>query len=98
MSRRIVIRPLAKADLFEARDWYDRQRLGLGDDFRAAIDNLLGLVSEYPLAYPKVYREIRRAVARRFPYLVYYTVTPDSIIVMACLHGRRDPALFKSRL
>jgi plasmid stabilization system protein ParE len=98
VSRRIIVRPLAKADLWEAQDWYDRQRPGLGDDFRAAIDSLLQRVSEFPLAYPRVYRGIRRAGARRFPYLVYYAVTSDAVVVLACLHSSRDPALFKSRL
>lgn len=73
-------------------------RPGLGDDFRAAIDGLLRRVSEFPLAFPQVHRGIRRAGVRRFPYLVYYSVTPDAVIVVACLHSRRDPALLKSRL
>ena len=98
MSRRIIVRPPAKDDLRETQDWYEAQRPGLGADFRTAVDGLLRRVSEFPLAFPQVHRGIRRAGVRRFPYLVYYSVTPDTVILVACLHSRRDPALLKSRL
>jgi hypothetical protein len=36
----LVVRPEAQADLLEARDWYDRQRNGLGQQFVDAVDEL----------------------------------------------------------
>jgi len=34
---RVSIRPEAKADLVRARDWYEAQCAGLGDEFLAAV-------------------------------------------------------------
>jgi hypothetical protein len=37
MSLPVVIRPEAEQDLLSARDWYDQQRFGLGDEFTAEV-------------------------------------------------------------
>jgi plasmid stabilization system protein ParE len=34
---------------------------------------------------------------RRFPYGIYYRLYPDSIVIVACMHGRRDPKRWQSR-
>jgi hypothetical protein len=86
VSRRLIVRPLAEQDLLEAQEWYDEQRPGLGGDL------------ERPLLYPAVYRNARRAVARRFPYLLYFSVSDDTVIVLACLHSKRDSVLLRSRI
>jgi hypothetical protein len=72
VSRRLTVRPLAEQDLLEAQEWYDEQRPGLGGDFRSTIDGLLRRILERPLLYPAVYRNARRAVVRRFLYLLYF--------------------------
>jgi len=64
----VVWRPAAAADVEEAFVWYERQSSGLGDEFLAAVQSTLDAVREYPLRYPVIYREARRALIRRFPY------------------------------
>jgi|GEM_PF-2741884 len=39
MSLPVVLRPEAQDDLLAARDWYERQRAGLGDILVSAFDN-----------------------------------------------------------
>lgn len=98
MKRRVIVRKLAEQDLLEAQEWYEEKQSGLGGEFLSAIDRLLGRISRHPLAYPLVYRETRRAVVRRFPFLLYFRVASDTVIVLACLHSGRSPAVAKSRL
>lgn len=98
MSLRLVVRPLAEQDLVETHRWYEEQRPGLGDEFRHAVERLMGRLLERPQLFPEVYRGVRRAVMRRFPYLLYYVVTSDAVVLLACLHGKRDPALLRSRI
>lgn len=93
----VIVRPLAELDLDSAQRWYEHQRAGLGDEFRDAVDQLLIRLSETPLIYPVVHRRIHRAVLQRFPYLVYFTVTGNSVSVLACLHGGRGPRLARTR-
>ena len=97
MTPRLVFRPEAEAELFDARAWYERERVGLGAIFAAAIESTLTAILQNPLAYPRVKGDIRRAVVRRFPYAVYFNPTPDEIIVLAVMHGRRNPRRWRSR-
>lgn len=98
MSLPLVVRPLAEQDLIDAQKWYEEQRPGLGNDFRIATGSLISRILERPHLYPEVYRNVRRAVMRRFPYLLYYILTNDEVVVIGCLHSKRNPALLRSRV
>lgn len=98
MSRRLLVRPLAERDLREAQEWYDEQRPGLGEEFRAAVDLQFGRILERPRMYPVIYRDVRRAIVRRFPHLVYFGMSGDDVVVLACLHSSRDQRLLRYRL
>ena len=77
--------------------WHQRQRAGLGEGFLEAVDTILGDIATHPKAYPVIHRETRRALLRRFPYAVFYRVYGEMMIVIACMHGRRNPIRWKSR-
>lgn len=38
MSHPLVFHPDVQDEVGEAHDWYERQRIGLGDDFLRALD------------------------------------------------------------
>jgi plasmid stabilization system protein ParE len=79
-------------------DWYENQQSGLGAEFRDAVDDLFGRIRDNPLASPERYRGNRRALVRRFPYVVWYRLHEGDAIVLACIHGRRDPRLARTRV
>lgn len=97
MTRRVLFRPQAEAELLEARAWYDGRREGLGAVFAAAVESTIDRISENPLAYSRIRGDTRRAVLRRFPYAVYFRVLADEIVVVAVMHGRRHPLRWQSR-
>ncbi len=41
---------------------------------------------------------IRRAIIKKFPYIVYYSVEKDHIVVFAVLHQSKDPQILQKRL
>lgn len=86
----LVVRPAA-ADLEHAFLWYEQQRTGLGHEFLAAAKVAFEKILSNPAGYPVVHRSTQRALVRRFPYGVYFRVYPEAIVVVACMHGRRDP-------
>jgi toxin ParE1/3/4 len=88
----------ALADLGNAREWYERQRRGLGDEFVLSVGAAVDAVIEYPVAYPVVRRGTRRVLIERFPYGLYYRVHGGTVIVVALLHVARDPAEQRFRL
>ena len=97
MTRRLVFRPEAEAELLEARAWYEAERAGLGAIFAAAIETTVTAILQNPLAYPRVKSDTRRAPVRRFPYAVYFRALNDEILVLAVMHGRRNPRRWRSR-
>jgi len=40
---------------------------------------------------------IRRALLRRFPYVVYFAIEADIVVVVAVLPASRDPAEWQRR-
>jgi plasmid stabilization system protein ParE len=93
----VLVRPAAAADLQDALDWYEKQSPGLGSAFREAIRDKLRDIADNPMRYQVVHRDTRRALLRRFPYALYYRVYPGIVVVVACMHGRRNPRRWKAR-
>jgi plasmid stabilization system protein ParE len=52
---------------------------------------------ERPLQFPVVWRELRRALLHTFPYAVYFREDKGGVTVLAVLHQRRDPKIWRGR-
>jgi len=93
-----MIEPEAEKDLRDAQDWYERQRLGLGDDLLLCFEAVLEAVGERPRSFPIVGRRARRALMRRFPFSVLFVELADVIAVIGVFHTSRDPRQWRRRL
>jgi plasmid stabilization system protein ParE len=87
----------AEADVGDALAWYRERGHELGDQFEQILDQCLDSIQRNPLAFAKVHGDIRRALLRRFPYCVFYIIAGSEIVVLACLHGHRDPKIWQGR-
>ena len=95
---RLVTRLAAEFDIQDAYDWYESQRPGLGEEFLAALTSTRDRILEFPEGYPVLHRATRRALLpRRFPYGLYYRIERDTVIIVACMHARRDPREWQRR-
>lgn len=97
MKRKLIVRPDAADDIDEAHDYYERKRYGLGEDFVACIEAMLEQIAARPLSFTATYRDIRRAVVRRFPYGIFFRILDDVIYVVGVFHGRRSPRQIRRR-
>jgi plasmid stabilization system protein ParE len=93
----IIFRTAAAADVEDAYLWYETQRVGLGSEFIAAVRASVQSIAANPEINAVLYRNTRRGLLKRFPYALYYRIYPDLIVVVACMHGRRDPLRWRSR-
>ncbi|MGH8554810.1 MAG: type II toxin-antitoxin system RelE/ParE family toxin [Gammaproteobacteria bacterium] len=93
----VIFRPAAAADVEDAFHWYEAQRPGLGSDFIASVRAGLQAILANPEINAVMHRNARRALLKRFPYTLYYRIYPKSIVVVACMHGRRDPLRWQPR-
>jgi plasmid stabilization system protein ParE len=93
----VVFTQAARAELIDAQDWYENEASGLGRRFRATIDALIERMSANPRQFPIVFKNIRRALLRRFPYALFFVVENETLLVIACFHGSRDPMKWQER-
>jgi len=96
--RELIVTPTSEEDILAAALWYEGRSAGLGLGFIHATDEALASAVRSPLRYPAVHKGVRRALMRRFPYAVYFVVDDATVIVIACMHVRRDPRRWKARL
>lgn len=62
--------PDADAELAEACQNLDAELM-------QSVDDALSRIASNPNAYPIVYRTLRRAVVRRFPFAIFYEITSE---------------------
>jgi plasmid stabilization system protein ParE len=98
MSFRLLLRPEARVDIREALLWYEDQKPGLGDRLDAELTRLFDRILRSPLQFPEVEQDVRRGLLRKFPYEVYFLLEGDAIFVLAVLHQRRHPDVWKRRI
>jgi plasmid stabilization system protein ParE len=100
MSRRLIIRPEAEADLAEAAAWYERRATGLGGELITEIGSAIRRAGERPLAHRRLrnHPEVRRVLAHRFPYRILYVVRADALVVFGIIHTARHDRLWRGRL
>jgi hypothetical protein len=93
----LIVGPEAEAEIAAAQDWYDERIPGLGAEFIAVVKRLIATIAENPFQFQIVWKNYRRAVLRRFPYLVIYVVSDHAVRVIACIHGERDAEVWQER-
>lgn len=90
MKRQVIVTPEAEQEMIEAFGWYEDRVTGLGHEFLLSIDSIFDAVSQSPLQFPIIYRNIRRALMRRFPYEVFFVLQNNRTIILAVHHAKRS--------
>jgi hypothetical protein len=95
---RVELSAEARAELLAERDSYEAERIGLGGEFVDAMEALMAQIADGPLHFAKLPRtRFRRAVAKRFPFIVVFYVLPDHVRVIAVAPQKRRPGYWRGR-
>jgi toxin ParE1/3/4 len=97
LTRLLILTDEAELDLLEARDWYDKQRWGLGNDFMFAVDACFARIEQAPEAFVFSHGKVRRALLSKFPYAVLFRILDEEILIVGCLHTSRDRSSWEER-
>ena len=97
MKREIIFRSCAEKDISVAVRWYEAKVSGLGKRFLLSLDATIQSISRNPEAFPKVYKEFRRSLLRKFQYSIFYIIAGSKIMVFAVFHEKRNPKNWKKR-
>jgi plasmid stabilization system protein ParE len=98
MSLPVAHLPEAQDDVDEAYAGYEQRAAGLGERFLEVLRDQFDQIQANPELYGVLHRDVRAAPLRRFPYVVYYRVETDRILVVAVQHGRRSSRAWQGRV
>ncbi len=85
-------------DVISGYLWYETKSLGLGEEFLRVFYACVSDIPRNPYMYPKVHRDFRRCLLRRFPYAIYFTLSGEEVIVFGLFHCARDPRAVRNAL
>lgn len=88
----VIFTQAAPAELIEAQDWHERRSTGLGRRFNEVTEPVVQRMPENPRQFPVLYKTVRRALLRRFPYSLSFTIEEDGVLfVIACFSRQPRP-------
>ena len=95
--------PDADDSIARAIAWHESQRAGRGQDCNDAIEASLRSIEPFPrigatVAPATPGREIRRVVVQGFPYLVFYEIDGNDVVVFFVQHAKQRPGGWVARL
>ncbi len=99
MAFSISLRVIVYDDIDEAVNWYEQQSKGLGKRFSLQVEIALTKIAITPYNYKIYHKNVRRVLLNRFPYKIFYTISPDNkILVLGIYHGKRSKSFIIKRL
>jgi toxin ParE1/3/4 len=97
MKRGFVLRRVAEKEFDDSIAYYENERAGLGQEFRATAEEYFQHIADNPEWFAKVRGEVRRAVIRRFPFVIHFLIEKERIVILSVFHTSRDPEQLKYR-
>ena len=94
----LVFKPEVYDDIKIAYDWYEEQRIGLGEDFLLTLEASYAQISRMPKAYQSIYKTVRRKLTSKFPYGIFFVIEDNKTIVLAVMHTKRNPSDWNDRV
>lgn len=98
MKRGFVLRRVAEQEFDDSIAYYEGKHEGLGQEFRAVIEQYFQRIADNPEWFPEVRGKVRRAVVlRRFPFVIHFLIEAERIVILSVFHTSREPEQLKYR-
>jgi hypothetical protein len=88
----------ASIELDDAIEYYNLQSPGLGKIFFIEVLETIDLISLFPQLWSQNTENTRKAVLRKFPFNLIYSIIEDKIFIIAVAHQHREPEYWIDRL
>jgi len=90
--------PPSDQELIDAYNYYEDQLIGLGDQFLYEFNKTIKIIIENPTIWIKVGKRTRRALLKRFPFLILYIFEENTIHITCIAHQHRNPDYYIDRI
>ncbi|MFT4176531.1 MAG: type II toxin-antitoxin system RelE/ParE family toxin [Luteolibacter sp.] len=98
MDKSLIVTPAAQKDIEQVFQWYEAQEEDLGFRFLRAVDGAFARIEKRGESFALRVREYRRIPLEVFPYLIYFKIKGDQIVVNFVVHTARNPSFLSRRL
>lgn len=88
----------ASIELDDAIEYYNLQSPGLGKIFFNEVLETIELIALFPQLWSQNTENTRKAVLRKFPFNLIYTIIEDKVFIIAVAHQHREPEYWIDRL
>ncbi len=88
----------ALIELDDAKEYYNVQSNGLGTNFFDEVLKAIELISRFPEVWSKNTENTRKALLKKFPYNLVYSILEDKIYIIAVAHQHREPEYWIDRI
>lgn len=94
---RHAFHPEAAAEFEEAIRFYRPRGCTLGQRFAHEVRTTIARIVGTPERWRILEQDVRICRVRVFPYAVLYTIEADYILIVAIMHGKRQPGYWRHR-
>lgn len=91
MARPLRYHPLFETDVLKAATWYDDRNPALGSDFVSRVRKAVDQLVEDPERRSAAEYGVRYWPVERFPYVVFYDLSEQEIVLLGVMHTSREP-------
>ncbi len=88
----------AESDFDNSYIYYSVESENVADNFYKIINKGFQDIINNPEGFQKVFKNVRRYVIKRFPFVIYYRVMESTIQIIAIFHTSRNPEIWKQRM
>ena len=81
----------AESEIADAVKWYNNERSDWGLEFSAVLDETILRALRFPYFNSEINPGFYRALMKRFPYGIIYSIEDDDLVVYAVAHLHRSP-------
>ena len=94
MAYKVVITPLAHLDEFEAYEWYELQRIGLGEELLTELETCYQKIAGHPeyFSFIDERKELRDFLMPRFPFLIVFRMINNTVEIITVHHAKKHPS------
>ncbi len=87
----------AESDFDNSYEFYFEENQKVADIFFNRINLSIESIKKNPLSFPIAYRNVRKFVVKKFPFVIYYQIVESVVRVIAIFHTSRNPEIWNDR-
>ena len=97
MTYNLIVSLPAETDIEEIIEWYGKENKDLSKEFVRILEQTFEQITDNPFLFQQVFKDYRKVNTAKFPYKIIYRISENEVIVLAVIHHKRNPEVWKNR-